>query len=542
MRTVIVLIPVFFILLLIPSNVSAFIPTNIPDTPDQIDWVIFFVTSKDDCSSRNKQALSFYATLTDQYLSKFKTKHKVWASECISKDVMSEVVNLTTKKFDLVIIIPDSLMSIKDRHTTSSKGHYANWEVHTIVSQALTLYTESRTTGWTLSHELAHFIVAWNDYSWSIVENSVHNIQGEYNKCYDADTTLTHCSYLWETIKTPSGKYFPVMSSEYLNKVVNSMKAPEPTPVPKYVPPTTPKYEPKYAPPSSGVSTSDFLIEQSKFNDLKKQLSNRVNDKIYSYERLGFTDPQAKKIIDNVLFELRSVDPDSLDSNKYKFQKMWNDCKCQQAIDGMSMTNGFLESALTKVNSMYQDVNDARNIQAKADINAQKKADDLQAKIDQSERDKKKQMAQQQHQEYLKKKADKEKQDYLNSVILVQQQKYQEHEKLQSGVDEAYESLKGITGKTKLEQQKIDNAWDLVKDSKTKLLTLKQDYKKGDDILYKGSGYVGQAHSQYLMHQLYPTEIGRSLVAVSTLIEDVKTNQVYADESKPQTCFLTWCW
>ena len=551
LKKAVAIIPILFTLLLIPPSVSAIIPENIPETPDQIDWVLFFVTSKDECNSRNEKALDFYATLTDQYLSKFKTKHKAWAVECISKDVMAEVVNFTTKKFDLVIIIPDSVMSIKDRHTTSSKGHYANWQVHTIVSQALTLYTESRTTGWTLSHELAHFIVSWNGYSWNIVENSVHDIQGKYNDCYDADSTLTHCSYLWETIKTPSGSYFPVMSSDYLETIVNSMSSKEtPTYVPstpKYVPPT-----PKYSEPS-GVNHSEFIKEMSEFTNSKLEFSNLVKEKIYKYERLGFTDSQAKNKVNKVISELKRIDIEILDLNYSKFLTMWNDCHCQQAIDGMAMSNQMLDQAISKVKSLYhQDIQDARNLQGIADVNAsnkQKEKQRLADKIDaermakeNAERERRDLERSIQHQEYLKKKADQDKQKYLTSISIVQQNKYQEHEKLQRGVDESYASLKGISGKSKLEQDRIDKAWDLIKDSKTKLLKLKQNYKNGDNELSKGSAYAGNAHGWYLADQTSPGKIGENLIQISSLIEDVKTNQVYADNNQSQTCFLMWCW
>jgi len=340
-----------FVLLIVPTNVSAFIPENIPDTPNQIDWVIFFVTSKDECNSRNDGALDFYASLTDQYLSKFKTSHKSWAVECISKDIMAEVVNFTTKTFDLVIIIPDSLMSIQDRHTTASKGHYSNWNVHTIVSQAYTLSIEDRDTAWTLSHELAHFIVAWNGFSGDIIENSVHSIQEKYNQCYSTDTTLTHCNSIWETIKTPSGSYFPVMSSTYLSQVVESMK-----PVTTSQNPTT-SNENKV---NSNSINKLILDYGNKKNDLKSEISNKIN----KYKRLSFESPLGNAKHGYVLNQLRSINFESSDYSVDIHSKNWMNGLHSVGENGVREEIKKLYGLSNKIKQLDSEITKAYNLES----------------------------------------------------------------------------------------------------------------------------------------------------------------------------------
>ncbi len=202
---------------------------TIQNDPNKLDWAIIFVTSTNKCYSNHEQALDFYDGLTEQYLDKFDFSQNPVYTKCITKKLMTEAVNILTKSVDLTIVIPDYLMSVQDRHTTNSLGHYGYWNVKTIVSQAETLLTENRNTGWTLSHELAHFALDWKGYNNDIMGDAVHEVQRQYNSCKSYDTTLTNCTELWDVIKTPSNIAFPVMSQDYVIQVAEYMK-PQPAP------------------------------------------------------------------------------------------------------------------------------------------------------------------------------------------------------------------------------------------------------------------------------------------------------------------------
>jgi plastocyanin len=205
---------------------------SITNDPNKLDWTIIFVTTTNKCYVNHEKALDFYTSLTKQYLNKFNFQHEVDLSECITEDIMLEVVNRLTKTGDLTIVIPDYLMSVKDRHTTGSLGHYGFWDVKTIVSQAETFNIEDKATGWTLSHELAHFALDWKNYGNDIKREAVHEVQKQYNDCKNYDTTLTNCTFLWDTIRTPSNKWFQIMSPDYTIKIGENMK-PKPTPISK---------------------------------------------------------------------------------------------------------------------------------------------------------------------------------------------------------------------------------------------------------------------------------------------------------------------
>jgi plastocyanin len=248
------------------SNLSKRI-ASVTNDPNKLDWAIMFVTTTNKCYANHEQALDFYTTLTQQYLNDFNLQHRSVFSECITDDIMPEVINRITKSVDLTIVIPDYLMSVSDRHNTSSLGHYSNWNVDTIVSQAQTLSIESKKTGWILSHELSHFALNWKGYDGKIMNDAVHKVEDEYRYCKSKDTTLVHCAFLWDTIQTPSNNWFPVMSPDYVIEIAESMK---PTKImPKTS--TTPKSIEKNTTFANWVTTGKTV-----YNDQKITLEGSV--------------------------------------------------------------------------------------------------------------------------------------------------------------------------------------------------------------------------------------------------------------------------
>jgi len=213
-------------LLFVPQNVLGIIP-DIPmdyfNTPEKLDWSIIFVTTKNDCSNNNEKALQFYSSLTQGYLNKFNFSHESFFEQCVTKDMMTPVVDKLANYGDLTIVITDYLMSVKDRHTTSSSGHYGFYKIKTIVSQAMSFSIEDKNSGWTLSHELSHFALHWKGYSNDVKREAVHQVQKQYDDCKTYDTTLTHCAYLWDAYNTPSNNWLKVMSPDYVMEVADLM-------------------------------------------------------------------------------------------------------------------------------------------------------------------------------------------------------------------------------------------------------------------------------------------------------------------------------
>jgi hypothetical protein len=147
----VIIIAIAVVCLFVPTNVFGVINTgdlegHVND-PNKMDFSIIFVTSKTECSERNYEALWFYASLVQEYLWKFNFPSDGFYLNCVTDDVMPAYIKHMTQKGDLAIIIPDYLLSVKDRHTTGSLGHYSSWNLKAIVSQAETLRIEDKSTG-----------------------------------------------------------------------------------------------------------------------------------------------------------------------------------------------------------------------------------------------------------------------------------------------------------------------------------------------------------------------------------------------------------
>lgn len=349
----VIIITIAVVFLFVPQTVFGIIPVVpedfVNETPT-LDWGIMFVVKTGECFSNHEKALNFYASLTQQYLDKFKIDHSPYFAECITDELMSLAIDAATNYGDLTIVIPDYFMSMTDRHTTGWVGHYGSWKIKTIVSQAEVLFPENRDTGWTLSHELAHFAVDWKGYDNSIMGESVHEVQREYNLCKLYDTTLTHCAYLSEVIQTPSKQWFPVMSPSYVIQVAESMKpVPKPTPVSKDsdgdgYPDSTDScptqrenfnsYQDSDGCPDNPSSKSDdnsFIIQ--KIQESKSSIQS-LHKKILS-----------KSFIDINAIVLKNSDfQNSLDSLKYEKDRLYS--RYQASYDDLRVANNWNDKGL----------------------------------------------------------------------------------------------------------------------------------------------------------------------------------------------------
>ena len=210
--------------LIIPINglnpVSAYHGSYDPER--DLEWNIVFATSRSECSQRNYNALLFYVTATEDLLDLYKIPNVIVNDLiCVDKDRMTGAIEILVANADLTIIIPDYLMSVKQRHTSESLGHYAYaYDIKSIVVQAETLAIEDANTAWILSHEIAHFALHYYGYPEEIWGDGVHKIQERYNNCQTIDISLAYCAPIWTTIKTTSGKYFSVMKPVYTEQYI----------------------------------------------------------------------------------------------------------------------------------------------------------------------------------------------------------------------------------------------------------------------------------------------------------------------------------
>ncbi|MBT4327770.1 MAG: hypothetical protein HOD60_12850 [Candidatus Nitrosopelagicus sp.] len=206
-----IIVAIVFILLIPIGTEVAFAQS------DTITIKHWFISSYDfGCSAGNKKALEFYEKLTLQYLLQFDVKIIQTKGECVSnRDVVNELGEFTgdISPYVLPIIILDQFSSKPYAIEEDAYGHYQyyseDFDHEAIVFGSFSKTdTESEKDAWTLSHELSHFILRYEQQSRSIWADWVHNTQTKYDYCKDKQ----QCPELWTTVTAPSGKQVKMMN------------------------------------------------------------------------------------------------------------------------------------------------------------------------------------------------------------------------------------------------------------------------------------------------------------------------------------------
>lgn len=182
------------------------------DAEESLEYRLIFLHSFGDCLKTHYKSLQYYETITDQYLDKYDIPHHAYESLCISKDDLQTTID-NLPEHDLIIVIPDLFKGLEWAFNLNKLGHYIyNGNEHIIVSPSLSWKQESKSSAWTLSHELSHFALKYKNYPPEIFVGHVHDVESQYRECEKNDFTLLGCTNLWTTVTSPSGKSIPVMA------------------------------------------------------------------------------------------------------------------------------------------------------------------------------------------------------------------------------------------------------------------------------------------------------------------------------------------
>ena len=337
MKIIVISIPI--ILLFSTLGLSLF---EVQTANAKSDFTIkhWFVSTWNDCSSRNIQALNFYESIKKQYLDKYNFSSTVVSSECITTDEIEENYSHFESRLsqqDLPIVILDLDVGLNYVLERSAWGHYrfvGDIPQH-IVFCACSPYVESEGTAHTLSHELSHFVLHQNGNPLSIVKDWVHQNQADYNACEDEDTTKLSCPALWTTVNAPSGKSIKVMA--IYGETTNPQSSPTSSYQPPATSPTTPS-QPSYkiTPSTSSQCFSNYLSEQ--YNQAITCYESHLKSNPSDTSSMGFLGRSYEGISDfntalSVFQKINSLEPNNITGLNGIARNYSELGDCQKAVD-----------------------------------------------------------------------------------------------------------------------------------------------------------------------------------------------------------------
>jgi len=480
----------------------------------RMDWEILFITSRNECSDRNREALWFYLVVTHQYLEKYLIDNALTGFDCIPTNNMAQRIQEATSSSDITIIIPDIWQSVKQRTQTSSAGHFEFFgESNTILSQALTFQIENEFSAWVLSHELSHFALYWKGYPQFTKINTVHVVQAQYDACKKVDVTLAYCTDLWTTIKTPSGKNFYVM------KIIETKNYEQPIQKQSSIPPT--KQPTPVKPPTRSMNEQEedvflqnLILLMHQMNEVlttSNQLLTQMNEVEIYMQNLNFQHPLAQERLNDawrLYYQLKTM----VETNNLDFIQ-----KGLEEIEKGNLDNAYVINADTNILSgfetmMYIDriITDAQGIE----VSENKKETLKQKIIERNQR--------------IKKMA-------IKDEILSLKDKLQKTTlDLENGMKTAEKSLTGLTFQDQDAKEKINDAWTKLKETREIIDTI--HFYSLNINHFLEDNVQGDVRSQYDAGKQQASKAGKNLIEISELIEDAKLLD------KPQFCFLFWCW
>ena len=213
------------ILIFAPSIVFA------GDSNDSIDVILLYVTENQSCSENQIQRTQNYQEATIQYIQQSNPDTEVYiTSECIhgskitKSSYPSMINNLRFTMPELLILVGGEDVT---EHIINQQHSWGTWSCLSssddscvsslvIVCDCFHRDIENPQEGgvWTLSHELAHFLLFRENHPVEISGNAVHGLHSQYSQCVDNDT-LSQCDKMYSSILIDDTEHH-VMNIEHL--------------------------------------------------------------------------------------------------------------------------------------------------------------------------------------------------------------------------------------------------------------------------------------------------------------------------------------
>ena len=116
-----------------------------------------------------------------------------------------------------------------------------------------------------------------------------------------------------------------------------------------------------------------------------------------------------------------------------------------------------------------------------------------------------------------------------DEVSVLQQESYEKLNSLKNELEIAKVSLEKLSSNSSDQKEKINQAWNLLRESENNLESIENRIRGGDN--HVGYGNYDTAKT-FFVNDRISGEVDENLKEMSRLIE----------ESEPQSCFLFWCW
>jgi len=159
--------------------------------PDEFKWKMVFISSASACSNYHYQMLQTYSDAAGEYLKLYQVENDSYPTTCITEEkYYSEYEN--PDDVDLIIIVLDEDLGQKELHANKMGGLYTHSGIDRtqnhviIICDCSNFYYSSPV--WILSHEISHFVLYYNDFEMSVIEDLIHANDVKYDQCLEDST------------------------------------------------------------------------------------------------------------------------------------------------------------------------------------------------------------------------------------------------------------------------------------------------------------------------------------------------------------------
>lgn len=180
------------------------------------EWQLLFI--QEDVCNNTDTLNETYSSLTVKYFELYQLENIEHEGYCMTEQEYSEYQ--VSEDVDLLILMYDGVIGEKILQPNKVDGLYIHSGNDRLSNHLLIMcHCSDFDSGydkilpsWILSHELSHFVLSYKGFPRSIIQNSIHEIEDEYDNCIGTNFISQHCADFKITLRPDNmSKDFPVM-------------------------------------------------------------------------------------------------------------------------------------------------------------------------------------------------------------------------------------------------------------------------------------------------------------------------------------------